>query len=668
MRTLSLQMVLGLLAAVAFARADSPPVPSPPSAATTVDAADDAFDPARAMERFRENERNLFDALSADPSPRRQALAGRIYVDADDLGPLRAKPAEVLARASELASDDALVQWLAASEGHYASSSCGPTTWPDREVANLVRLEADNAAAWQFEVALAHARNQPDALDQALSRMAASTRADDHIADELGAWVDAFSTYPQVPSAFGQLWADSDSPARTKAFGAALARMHSRYSPAKSALEDACRLDAKSDTTWQRLGWCADIGRLLANEGTSLALREQGLALLEAIGDRSDATASAQRQYDWLAAHDAHPLRNYKLMRDPPAPIIADWAGAPSEIAAIERRLRRLGEPLSPPDSWSAKAEETRASVEMRQAADAQAAFMREVLADMRASSVLHEQVLALSMPAMFAYESTGVAAPGESAASENEERDALAALAAAHPDDLFTQWTVASRGGDTAAVKAAIATVQRLDPDNAAVWSLSVGASGADGLSALQRMAASSRYDDFTGQTMRLWLSVFERQPTQALANIAKSMGEPEELSNDVLVKGSAVMMANDGRSGGWTVAKACRSTDEARKAPCIAVARLLLHKGESLLDALTGTAILGYFDAADATDKERTRQIAWWRENTLQHFGADAGQRAAMLDDLLSSGSELDALQRAAARAGNAEPPADWTPIREG
>jgi hypothetical protein len=77
---------------------------------------------------------------------------------------------------------------MAADQIEYYNSQCGPTRWPEAEIANLARLEPDNAGALQYAAALAQAKGDETALDDALARMASAKRADDHLADEIAAW------------------------------------------------------------------------------------------------------------------------------------------------------------------------------------------------------------------------------------------------------------------------------------------------------------------------------------------------------------------------------------------------------------------------------------------------------------------------------------------------
>ena len=86
---------------------------------------------------------------------------------------------------------------MAANFGSYTNSACGPSVRPEQEVANLVRLEPDNAAAWQFAVALASAIGDQAGWTMALSRMAAATRADDHLVAQVEEWTKAYTAQPE---------------------------------------------------------------------------------------------------------------------------------------------------------------------------------------------------------------------------------------------------------------------------------------------------------------------------------------------------------------------------------------------------------------------------------------------------------------------------------------
>ncbi|MGN6518587.1 MAG: hypothetical protein ACTHK2_04085, partial [Dokdonella sp.] len=183
---------------------------------------------------YRQVERDLYDALRGAASPRQQVLAGRLYLDEDETpSALRPKREEVVAQAARAAPQDAFVQWMAADAGSYYSSQCGPTRWPVAEVASLVRLEPDNAGALQYAVALAQAKQDDAALDEALARMASATRADDHLGDEIAEWRKVYMAHPEGNLVL-PMW--SEAPATERALLGALNQTSYRASPVQSAL------------------------------------------------------------------------------------------------------------------------------------------------------------------------------------------------------------------------------------------------------------------------------------------------------------------------------------------------------------------------------------------------------------------------------------------------
>jgi hypothetical protein len=666
-------MVLAVLACSLGAQAHSPPPQPPPpdgseeQAGVDVDADMTDDDEAQAA---------LFDRLRADSSPRQQVLAGRIYLDDDESVPtaLRPKREDVVAHAVQLAPDDAFVQWQGASAGSYASSRCGPTTWPDAEVANLIRLEPDNAAAWQFAVALAAAKGDQAGVDEALSRMAAATAADDHFAEQVGEWKKAFAAQPDAKPAMPKTW-KAASP-ETRALFSALQQTAYEYSPVKSEVADICKPDASSDRAWQRLGWCADAARTLASKGGSIALRHQGLELLAEIGEKTDTTAELQRQVDWLEAQSANPMRNYRLFDDPPEDIVSDWRGATSEVAATQRRLQRIGQPLEPPTGWVKES-----SREERSAAGAQdvakkiyQAYMKSLANAMRASGDVRQQAVAAGSAKALAL----IAGDGDTSDATAAANDAsMADIAAAHPDDLIVQWVAAHATGTGMTVEttaAAIANVQRLDGDNAAALALSLGSATGDEAQTdaiLQRMAASSRYDEHTGDILDIWLDVVERTPPPSeFAEMMRAMSDgaapPTGRGGGTIGKGIAVMMSvatSTGAHAGYETY--CRSNAEAeasaRKASCIGIARLQLHSARSMTAMMLGERILETLDGMDARDLERARHLEWWSESLMSAASTESPDPERYFDDVRTAG-EVEAMRLAAVRLGKAEPPANW------
>jgi hypothetical protein len=673
-------MVLAIAATAAPARADTEVGSGEMSATATASASADTeeadadeTDGDAALESYRRNERALYDALTTDPSPRVQVLAGRVYVD-DDATPsaLRPKRDDVVTRAAQLAPDDAFVQWMAASSGSYASSSCGPTKWPETEVANLLGLEPDNVAAWQFGVALARAKGNEAGVDDALSRMAAARRTDDHLIEEIAAWTSVFGAHPELVDSSMMPYQDANLTQQEKAMLAAQQRVDFDDLTAESALKTVCTPDANSDRTWQRLGWCADVGRQLAEKGGSLRLRKEGLALLETIGDQSEATASWKRQYDWFEANGANPMQHF----DPAglSASVADWNGATSETAAIEHRLKRLGLPSTPPATWTKEPDHSAGDdAETAKAIKQYADYMSAVFADMRASSSPEQRVVAALNENVFEAIVAAAKDGSEPMVDRKHGGDAIAALAEANAGNIRIQWMIAGASGQYIPVETkatAIATVQQAEDDNAAAWALSLELPSAatDELAdtLLQRMAASSRFDFHMMYGVSAFLEALRQRPAppEMMASFAAKMGG-EKMSADLAAKVSALSMAY----GSTTIApigvtRACKPSKDAAMKPsrrdaCIAVGRLLMQKAPTLIAMRFGESILRQLDALDAADSERTRRVMWWKSMSNP-------DDTTYVAEFIASGNEIDALRHYAESRGKAEPPADWKPRR--
>lgn len=581
----------------------------------------------------------LFDHLRADPSSRVQVLAADLYLGKDDtlLGPT---PDDIVARAARLAPDDAFVQWTAARDGNYWSNSCGPAVRPEAAVANLLRLEPDNAAVWTYAVALASLAGDQDSVDSALSRMASAKHADDHLIEHWHAWRDVFAANPNLrdPS-----MGFEHVPAERRAEVAAYFKADGGTGSAARVMRAACSTDA-GERTWQRLGWCADAGRLLAAKGGSLELRGEGLELLEAIGDRSDETARLRRQLEWLRDHHRMPDGDADK---------ADWQGVTTQIEAIERRLARLGEPASVPEVWTSS-EET-----ARNQASTIRDYWRSLAEAMRADADVRMQALAASLePMLMVFDAFTPMAEGD------DKGAALADLAAKHPDDVLVQWI--ATGNEQGGGPMVMANLQRLEPDNAAALGMPLGTANEDvpeTADILRKMASAARFEVHFADRLGLWLEALRRTPPpDDLLAIRRLIGDPAPTA-DVAAKTMAYGLANFAHPP-MNLMRACAEKaveDVQRRDDCITIGRLMLHSDEIMLTVMVGGEILKQAGALDGVDLARLRSAMWWW--TFSRQGTTTGMPdEAMLDDVIANGSEVEAMRRFAERAGKATPPDDW------
>ena len=611
-----------------------------------------------------------YDALRSSTSPRQQVLAGLIYLEHEEETPalIRPRRVDVVARAVQLAPDDAFVQWMGADQGSYTSSQCGPSKRPEAEIANLIRLEPDNAAAWRFALALASAIGDQAGIDDALSRMAAAPRANDHTIEKLEEWNKAYSATPEPLMS----WQQSE-PALSEADRAmlkAMGQIGSSYSSAADAMLGICKMEVDSDRIWQRLGWCADAATTLASRGSSLALRKQGLAILAAIGNKDAAFEGLQRQYDWLDAHNANVQRSYAGNSADFAAAISDWKGVATEIEAIEHRLKRMGQPLEAPFGWKPEVESER-----DESADAftQAwmTYTTSLIDSLRASANPGEQALAINASAVISMTSGLSESDATTSALANVDRNAaMERLAAANPDNLLVQWITATSTdleSGRAAVNTAIGHVQRLDPDNGASWALSLAVDRDTADLVLPQIAASKRFADHDVEISALWMEAARKLPPSG--DVIKAMGaagDMPEISASSWGLGAAMMSKTATKVDTVSaVASACQgkvNADSPRQQSCIVAARLLLNAGTTLLSVTAGERILRRLDALDDRDADRARSIAWWMTAARPEAQPDGEAISRFMDDIANSGSEVEALRLAAERAGKAQPPETW------
>lgn len=594
----------------------------------------------------------LFDQLHSDTSPRQQVLIGRVYIDSDAAtNTLRPKRKDVVARAVQLAPDDAFVQWTAADNGSYFASSCGPTTYPEQEVGNLLRLEPENAAVWPFAVALAHAKGDQNGVDDALSRMAVLTRADDHFIERFEEWRKAYSVQPKTT--VRNFYPDDGSTESAITFSA-WTQINSNYSSAGSSLKKICTANSE-ERTWRRLGWCADIAYVLAGKGSSLELREQGLELLEAIGERGDVASALRTQYDWLSEHKANPYSFSGSGDDSSRQFLEDLRGSKTEIESIERKLKRLGKPSQAPPGWT-KAQEIEPQDDPADEASEQAydEYMEAIITNLSQSSDPHAQILAAVASVAMDMESSDI-----------DSSQKIAELAAAYPEHIEVQWVASP---DDIAAEAAITNLQRLTPENAAVWALSLNQQPADkdlDTELLQRMAALSAYDEHALSNLPVLMESMRRIP--APQKLLDDMTDTnQEMRAEALTANFSLFImyaiSSNNRVFITTMHKECgaqHAQAEARKSSCTDIGRLLLHSAKSLATAKTGEAVLRGFDALQAADLERARLLSWWSKSAQSAY---AESTKDMIEDMLQTGSEVEAMQRAAQRQGHPEPPADW------
>jgi hypothetical protein len=243
-------------------------------------------------------------------------------------------------RAASLAPDDALVQWLAANRLLAAHDDARASI----AVETLVRLEPYNASVWALALSLAVARHDEPATDDALAQMAKSTRADEHIADALHAWLAAYESHPRPLSAFA-----NPSEAAAAPFVDAMAKASAAALPSYRPFLETC-----SSGGSHRHDVCATAARVMLYHASSLASRRLGFTLLRTLGEDvvTDEDRAARRELAWINANAARVSGASDLDGVALAAHRDDWRALGDEYEIMQRAMHRAGLPAAAPVGW----------------------------------------------------------------------------------------------------------------------------------------------------------------------------------------------------------------------------------------------------------------------------------------------------------------------------
>lgn len=235
-------------------------------------------------------------------------------------------------------------------------------------------------------------------------------------------------------------------------------------------------------------------------------------------------------------------------------------------------------------------------------------------------------------------------------------------------PDDAWVQWVAAVSTPPTDRLSEPALALQRLDPDNGAVWlfqmNVAIRAGDNAGVTeALRRIGASSHYNDYFMTSSVEWqkfLSGFALP--RSFANVDKPKSAQIAMS---MALSRATDMALENYSSPMP---ACKPTEHPlapdRREACQAAGRLMWSKSNSLLSMGVGASVLCMAGAVDAAAITREQKY-FMEEATLASVRAmeDPDEFAHWQIDWLQTLSEVQAARNLLARAGiPVLPPADW------
>ncbi|MFT3790536.1 MAG: hypothetical protein QM741_05560 [Rudaea sp.] len=267
--------------------------------------------------------------------------------------------------------------------------------------------------------------------------------------------------------------------------------------------------------------------------------------------------------------------------------------------------------------------------------------------------------------------------------ASTDHAATLIARAATAAPNDVLVQWIALRQSERTTPpgelMEPAFGRLQKLEPDNASVWTHGLmrasqqhGAAAIE--AAIQHMAASTRVDEHVADIMKALIAANRRYPLPeeyfrlASANSSMAIVTPQSVPY-VLAATVAIATALPAYQ---TLIAACKPTADfqpaaARLDDCARIGRLMAANGDTLIANRIGFAVLRVTRRYCDDDVKLARAQDWLMEEygrlASGDYVASSTQLVAQVDDRVATGSELEAMRRAVARANlPSEPPADW------
>ncbi len=265
----------------------------------------------------------------------------------------------------------------------------------------------------------------------------------------------------------------------------------------------------------------------------------------------------------------------------------------------------------------------------------------------------------------------------GSSASERKAGGDLLERAAQALPDDAPTQWLaiqLCPTVKTPPVCDSAMTTLERIEPDNAAVWlqALNRAALLRDVVGvevALERMAASTHFDDHLLDFQKRLVVVYQRfPPTSAMSDDLHRLRAGFSEANFGYVAAIAITNAMMLPTYQHLI-RACTIDAELglhveRSADCAKVGRMLGLHGPNLVANRIGFAVLRVSRTWNDADVQAAREVDWaWMQAPRPNVSHSATVGMQYEQDWANSGSEIGALRLAMSREGVATlPPADW------
>ena len=265
--------------------------------------------------------------------------------------------------------------------------------------------------------------------------------------------------------------------------------------------------------------------------------------------------------------------------------------------------------------------------------------------------------------------------------ASTNQSDALLGRALDALPNDTLVLWIAIERSnrGNSLWHETALARLREQEADNAAVWIevLNDAAKRHDEAavdSALTHMAASRAFDGHFVDQMKAVADVYRRFPLPDELLAAQQARTPGLSAEDAATTSALAMTTALALPGFQHLVNACRvdptsGRNRNRAGDCATIGRLLASRADTLLASRIGPALLRASQTYVDADVSAARNIDWIYDQYTSLLPTDENDEAAItrfqayVADWIATGSEVEAMHRAALRAGlAATPPDGW------
>lgn len=240
-------------------------------------------------------------------------------------------------------------------------------------------------------------------------------------------------------------------------------------------------------------------------------------------------------------------------------------------------------------------------------------------------------------------------------------------------PEDAFVQWFAAMRETTTDGTSDALLAMQRLEPDNGAVWIVTMHRAARNddtaGVSeALANLASATRDNERFGELTAEWLGIFDRHPQLLDALVLADANKERQDRSSLALTYAISITAAVAIPAYQALINACGPSNPAfdarRQDDCLIAAARMAEHAPTLVSRAMGLVVLNQLgDARFAMAQRNWKYLQLASGDVYEQALSDPNQTRSLIKDWRETRSEVAVIERLLDRAGRPTlPPADW------